>query len=44
MSYQKPEIVSLGPVEDVILGGKLKLIENFFPGTPHRSLDSELDD
>lgn len=44
MPYQKPEMVLLGQAVNLILGGKLKLIENFFPGKPHSSLDSELDD
>lgn len=44
MPYQKPEIALLGQAVDLILGGKLKLIESFFPEKPHSSLDSELDD
>ena len=44
MPYQKPEIVQLGQAADLILGVKVKFLENFFPGNPRVSLDSELDD
>lgn len=44
MRYQKPEIVLLGPAEDLILGSKQGSNEGLHIFMPRFILDSELDD
>lgn len=44
MRYQKPEIVQLGPAEELILGCKQGASEGHPIFIPRPILDSELDD
>jgi hypothetical protein len=47
MPYQKPEVMLLGPAQELILGSKRGLTEGFpvlRPQGPSWSPDSELDD
>ena len=44
MQYQKPEIVPLGPAQELILGDKQGSSEGLHIFIPRVFLDSELDD
>ena len=44
MQYQKPEIVSLGPAQELILGSKQGPCETINVCIPRFIFDSELDD
>jgi hypothetical protein len=44
MRYQKPEIVSLGPAEELIFGVKQAANDGLDIFSPRLFLDSELDD